>query len=92
MLKSERITDHESQTPKKRNGQTNPTLRKLNAPKENGRVLPQSGDGWSKRSAISCQRRAVSGTPARVPALAGPPQVDQRHAAPASSHQRDIGR
>ena len=61
MLKSERITDHESRTPKKRNGQTNPTLRKLNAPKENGLVLPQSEDGGSKRSAVNGQPSTVSG-------------------------------
>ena len=45
---------------KKRNGQTNPTLRKINAARENGRVLPQSGHGWSKRFAISGQLSEVS--------------------------------
>ncbi len=58
----------QSETAKKRNGQTNPTLRKLNAPRENGLVLPQSGDGrrrgapavGSERSASSCQPSAIS--------------------------------
>ena len=45
---------------KKRNGQTNPTFHKINAPKENGRVLPQSGHGWRMGApAVSSQRSAV---------------------------------
>ncbi len=51
----------ENESAKKRNGQTNPLLRKLNAARENGGVLPQSGDGGSKRAANSCQLSALSG-------------------------------
>ena len=50
----------EIESAKKRNGQTNPLLRKLNAARENGLVLPQSRHGWSKRSKISGQPSAVS--------------------------------
>ncbi len=40
-----RVTPDESRTTRKRNGQTNPPLRKLYAANENGRMLPQLGDG-----------------------------------------------
>ncbi len=50
----------EIESAKKRNGQTNPLLRKLNAGRENGGVLPQSGDGGSKRAALGTQRSALS--------------------------------
>ncbi len=56
----------EIESAKKRNGKTNPPLRKLNAAKENGRVLRQSGDGSDKRSAISSQPSAVGGQPSAV--------------------------
>ena len=51
MSRSERITDNESRTPRKLNGQTNPNFRKLNAPTALGLVLPQSGHGWRKGAA-----------------------------------------
>ncbi len=46
---------------KKRNGQTNPPLRKINVPTENGRVLPQSGHGRRRGAAGSRPGWALGG-------------------------------